>query len=140
MMLVYHLKPISNGRARLAQSVEHETLNLRVVGSSPTLGVILASFRGLLVNAQCVTESSLHGIPLGFRMLSLLFCCWWCLFVCLFFQQPEHCTCTKVNDDSDHRYNKLCVRKIRTKNLKGMLQMYPRCPFCSCGCLHHTDA
>ena len=24
-------------RARLAQSVEHETLNLRVVGSSPTL-------------------------------------------------------------------------------------------------------
>ena len=27
--------------ARLAQSVEHETLNLRVVGSSPTLGEIL---------------------------------------------------------------------------------------------------
>ena len=27
--------------ARLAQSVEHETLNLRVVGSSPTLGDIL---------------------------------------------------------------------------------------------------
>ena len=26
--------------ARLAQSVEHETLNLGVVGSSPTLGVI----------------------------------------------------------------------------------------------------
>ena len=26
--------------ARLAQSVEHETLNLRVVGSSPTLGEI----------------------------------------------------------------------------------------------------
>ena len=26
--------------ARLAQSVEHETLNLRVVGSSPTLGDI----------------------------------------------------------------------------------------------------
>ena len=25
-------------QARLAQSVEHETLNLRVVGSSPTLG------------------------------------------------------------------------------------------------------
>ena len=25
--------------ARLARSVEHETLNLRVVGSSPTLGV-----------------------------------------------------------------------------------------------------
>ena len=30
--------------ARLAQSVEHETLNLRVVGSSPTLGVILIPF------------------------------------------------------------------------------------------------
>ena len=28
--------------ARLAQSVEHETPNLRVVGSSPTLGDILA--------------------------------------------------------------------------------------------------
>ena len=27
--------------ARLAQSVEHETLNLRVVGSSPTLGALL---------------------------------------------------------------------------------------------------
>ena len=27
--------------ARLAQLVEHETLNLRVVGSSPTLGVLL---------------------------------------------------------------------------------------------------
>ena len=27
--------------AWLAQSVEHETLNLRVVGSSPTLGVLL---------------------------------------------------------------------------------------------------
>ena len=28
--------------ARLAQSVEHETLNLRLVGSSPTLGVFSA--------------------------------------------------------------------------------------------------
>lgn len=27
-------------QARLAQSVEHETLNLRVVGSSPTLGAV----------------------------------------------------------------------------------------------------
>ena len=32
----FHLSTIP---ARLAQSVEHETLNLRVVGSSPTLGV-----------------------------------------------------------------------------------------------------
>ena len=30
--------------ARLAQSVEHETLNLRVVGSSPTLGGSLFFF------------------------------------------------------------------------------------------------
>ena len=29
-----------SSNARLAQSVEHETLNLRVVGSSPTLGDI----------------------------------------------------------------------------------------------------
>ena len=33
--------PIGVTIARLAQSVEHETLNLRVVGSSPTLGVQL---------------------------------------------------------------------------------------------------
>lgn len=31
---------------RLAQSVEHETLNLRVVGSSPTVGVLLFGFYG----------------------------------------------------------------------------------------------
>ena len=30
-------------QARLAQSVEHETLNLRVVGSSPTLGAYIGS-------------------------------------------------------------------------------------------------
>ena len=35
--------------ARLAQSVEHETLNLRVVGSSPTLGDI-----PFLGKAQCL--------------------------------------------------------------------------------------
>ena len=33
--------------ARLAQSVEHETLNLRVVGSSPTLGVMFYLFRSV---------------------------------------------------------------------------------------------
>ena len=31
---------VRSRQARLAQSVEHETLNLRVVGSSPTLGVL----------------------------------------------------------------------------------------------------
>ena len=35
--------------ARLAQSVEHETLNLRVVGSSPTLGARLLFF-----TPQCI--------------------------------------------------------------------------------------
>ena len=86
-MLEYNLKPFTIGSARLAQSVEHETLNLRVVGSSPTLGVILASFRGLLVNAQCVTESRRHGIPLGFRYFSVVVggvCLFVCLFVCFF--------------------------------------------------------
>ena len=35
----FHLNPGAFPQAaRLAQSVEHETLNLRVVGSSPTLG------------------------------------------------------------------------------------------------------
>ena len=49
-----------NISARLAQSVEHETLNLRVVGSSPTLGDILASFslsgevNALLLNEHCM--------------------------------------------------------------------------------------
>ena len=33
--------------ARLAQSVEHETLNLRVVGSSPTLGEQFCTFTRL---------------------------------------------------------------------------------------------
>ena len=37
--------------ARLAQSVEHETLNLRVVGSSPTLG---ASFWLFLTRTQLI--------------------------------------------------------------------------------------
>ena len=35
------LSAVLTNSARLAQSVEHETLNLRVVGSSPTLGVHL---------------------------------------------------------------------------------------------------
>ena len=38
--------------ARLAQSVEHETLNLRVVGSSPTLGDILAPLHYNLLHAS----------------------------------------------------------------------------------------
>ena len=41
-LYIYALECYSNKSlsvARLAQSVEHETLNLGVVGSSPTLGV-----------------------------------------------------------------------------------------------------
>ena len=41
MDIVYcniNTKLLQDRIARLAQSVEHETLNLRVVGSSPTLG------------------------------------------------------------------------------------------------------
>ena len=37
---------MAHHQARLAQSVEHETLNLRVVGSSPTLGEKLFSSFG----------------------------------------------------------------------------------------------
>ena len=44
--------------ARLAQSVEHETLNLRVVGSSPTLG---ASVFAVVV--RCTRAP--YGIDLG---------------------------------------------------------------------------
>ena len=45
-------------RARLAQSVEHETLNLRVVGSSPTLGVGYFFF---------LNELNLNAVPVGFH-------------------------------------------------------------------------
>ncbi len=42
--------------ARLAQSVEHETLNLRVVGSSPTLGALFRAqkYQKILLSATPV--------------------------------------------------------------------------------------
>ena len=40
-IIEFRLKVELHNIARLAQSVEHETLNLRVVGSSPTLGDIV---------------------------------------------------------------------------------------------------
>ena len=42
--------------ARLAQSVEHETLNLRVVGSSPTLGgaFFMADKRSCVLLAEVI--------------------------------------------------------------------------------------
>ena len=42
-LITHHIWYSSKLSARLAQSVEHETLNLRVVGSSPTLGVIFST-------------------------------------------------------------------------------------------------
>jgi hypothetical protein len=40
------VKDRSNVRARLAQSVEHQTFNLRVKGSSPLLGANFFTFLG----------------------------------------------------------------------------------------------
>ena len=40
IQIKYYYKLLHQVQAWLAQSVEHETLNLRVVGSSPTLGEI----------------------------------------------------------------------------------------------------
>ena len=57
------LKDVNSLQARLAQSVEHETLNLRVVGSSPTLGVeffLLPFCRG-----RHESQDSLKYIPEG---------------------------------------------------------------------------
>ena len=52
--------------ARLAQSVEHETLNLRVVGSSPTLGD--ETFYPVPVNLKLVQHSqSLECLSAGVR-------------------------------------------------------------------------
>ena len=49
--------------ARLAQSVEHETLNLRVVGSSPTLGEIFLEISACvcLVTQKHVTYNKHTG-------------------------------------------------------------------------------
>lgn len=46
--------------ARLAQSVEHETLNLRVVGSSPTLGAV---FKRLLI--QLLRRNTEHIVQMA---------------------------------------------------------------------------
>ena len=49
-------------RARLAQSVEHETLNLRVVGSSPTLGAFFYFTQFSILHSHCTlcATHSLH--------------------------------------------------------------------------------
>ena len=46
------LRNIISTSARLAQSVEHETLNLRVVGSSPTLGEIFLFFNNNKISCE----------------------------------------------------------------------------------------
>ena len=48
-IFIYQVKqfPPITITARLAQSVEHETLNLRVVGSSPTLGASFLQIYGI---------------------------------------------------------------------------------------------
>lgn len=57
-VLVRH-KKLEIIQARLAQSVEHQTLNLRVVGSTPTLGALLLPIYSVL--------------PMQFALLC--FCC-----------------------------------------------------------------
>ena len=72
--------PRGLGRSRLAQSVEHQTLNLRVVGSSPTLGdfffflfLVCSSHPSLppplswqqTSNLQCVQTGQLSAIFSG---------------------------------------------------------------------------
>ena len=52
--------PRGLGRSRLAQSVEHQTLNLRVVGSSPTLGDFF-SFSSLFVRPTPLCRPHCHG-------------------------------------------------------------------------------
>ena len=50
--------------ARLAQSVEHETLNLGVVGSSPTLGDYFES-RSITRNGDCLDTNENRNAPSG---------------------------------------------------------------------------
>ncbi len=57
--------------ARLAQSVEHETLNLRVVGSSPTLG-FLSLPNGLSVSSTSLDLSLLMQDMCGMHNVGIL--------------------------------------------------------------------
>jgi hypothetical protein len=61
---VYYLY-VCRYTARLAQSVEHETLNLRVVGSSPTLGdpIFALNYRIQGCYSYCVLHSSVLRAP-----------------------------------------------------------------------------
>ena len=60
---VYYLY-VCRYTARLAQSVEHETLNLRVVGSSPTLGDKIFYMYLVLLSVvlnMCFTHVNIKG-------------------------------------------------------------------------------
>ena len=63
----YHAKHT----ARLAQSVEHETLNLRVVGSSPTLGEQFFSPPTFLVRRQNCRDPGSNRGPLDLQSNAL---------------------------------------------------------------------
>ena len=55
-------------QARLAQSVEHETLNLRVVGSSPTLGAPpFVPFYLAVIKRQSDSETDVDHITFDMR-------------------------------------------------------------------------
>ena len=55
MLSVWKTFENSLENARLAQSVEHETLNLRVVGSSPTLGDLFFEFSTIITLILFIT-------------------------------------------------------------------------------------
>ncbi len=57
-------------RAQLAQSVEHQTLNLRVVGSSPTLGDIFCPFLFFTLFYNAYTFSCRYTCTLFFYIQS----------------------------------------------------------------------
>ena len=63
----------SSTGARLAQSVEHETFNLRVVGSSPTLGNLLTfgCFRKPAVR-HTTTMTTISASPTDARLAQLV--------------------------------------------------------------------
>ena len=86
--VLMHVSHGGKHAARLAQSVEHETLNLRVVGSSPTLGAtffVFFLFRGpdqtTKINSRVritalpvvYAEPILFSFPLVFSLLFKLF-------------------------------------------------------------------
>ena len=84
-IIEFRLNVESHNIARLAQSVEHETLNLRVVGSSPTLGDIVlwltrckftivskSAWRWILQKSVQISNSFHEGLILKFYQMAPL--------------------------------------------------------------------